>query len=51
MVSKYRISGNFSDDLIFAITFTSQNIQYTEILSGIVCCKKLFKLHKMTDTN
>lgn len=43
------ISGNFHYDLIFpffAITFTSQNIWYAEIISGIVCSKKIPKLPK-----
>lgn len=32
----------------FTITSSQQNIQYTEFLG--VCCKKLFKLQKITDT-
>lgn len=50
----YVISCNFRDYLFFSfftITFISQNIQYTDIISGICFYKKLFKSPKMTDTN
>lgn len=46
-VSLYCLSGEFCDDLIFvyfAITFTSQTIEYAEIISFIIIFyKKLFK--------
>lgn len=46
-VSLYCLSGKFCDDLIFvyfAITFTSQTIEYAEIRSFIIIFyKKLFK--------
>lgn len=46
----YHISGNFHYDPIspfYAIAFTSQNIWYTEIISGIVCSKKILKSPKI----
>lgn len=55
--TSHRISGNLRNDLIlaiFAITFTLQNIQYADILFGIVCywrnflnCKKCLTHIKM----
>lgn len=33
---------NFHDDVIFLITFTLHTIKYVEIISGIVCLKKLY---------
>lgn len=35
------ISDNFHNDIIFVITFTSQNIHNTEFISCIVCYKKI----------
>lgn len=46
-----RISGNFHNDIIFAISFTSQNIHYTEIISCIVCYQKIKELQKMTEAS
>lgn len=40
------ISPNFCDDLMFAISFKLQIIQYAEIISCIVICKKHFKSQK-----
>lgn len=44
----YRISGDFCDVLIFTfsvITFPSQNIQYTKIISSTVFCVIQIKKH------
>lgn len=42
---------NFRDDLIFANSFNSQNIDYTENISCEIFSKKLLKLQKMIDTS
>lgn len=46
--------GIFCDDLLFAlfaIANDSQNIQNAEIISGIVCYKKLVNSQKITGAN
>lgn len=50
--TKYHISGNFCNYLIFAFFETSfqlQNIEYKEIISCIIFSRTLLKLQKLTD--
>lgn len=51
--SKYRTTGNFYNVSIFsyfwAITFTSQNIKYAVIISGIISIRNLLHRKRVTD--
>lgn len=50
----YRISNYFFYNLIFAfftISFISQNIQYSEIISAILCYRNFSSCKKTTGTN
>lgn len=51
--SNYRTTGNFYNVSIFsyfwAITFTSQNIKYAVIISGIISIRNLLHRKRVTD--